>query len=179
MANKLPPCPRTFTLWYGCQIPLSKFCKMTLKHAMTSFRLNDSFEHRKTLNSIYRCKRHSCKAVNHLAVLNLQFFFYFPADSCVSLLLGSLADNTSMSTSASVGQAPSILPATEVPSHTSRLATHRETRWPGIFLIEAEGIQNESPQNVTPWHADDLKLKTIKAQQTQEELYFFFTFLLT
>lgn len=32
-------------------------------------------------------------------------------------------------------------------------------------------VQNESPQNMPPWHADYFELKTIEAQKAQEELF--------
>ena len=34
-------------------------------------------------------------------------------------------------------------------------------------MTNIAGVQNESPQNVPPWHADYFQLKTLKAHQTQ------------
>lgn len=36
--------------------------------------------------------------------------------------------------------------------------------------IDIKGVQNKSPQNVSLWHVDYFKMKTVKTQQTQEKL---------
>ena len=52
------------------------------------------------------------------------------------------------------------------PMHTLRSLRQQLTRLPP----SPEGVQNKLPQNVPLRHVDYFELKTIKAQETQEEL---------
>lgn len=40
-----------------------------------------------------------------------------------------------------------------------------------VSLLILRGLGAECPQNVPPWHADYLELKTVNAQQTQEVFF--------
>ena len=40
-----------------------------------------------------------------------------------------------------------------------------------ITEIGFDGVQGRLPQNMPLWHVDYFELKTIKVQQTQEELF--------